>query len=97
MDGLLSLHSAYDTQLALAEAIRFKRQKYKLSRQLLAERSGVPAPTIKHFEQTGQISLRQFLQLWQMVADIDAIYALTHEPEPTPKTIADVLKNRSQL
>lgn len=94
MKDLLSLHSAYDVQLALAEAIRHKRKKYKLSRQALAERSGVPAPTIKHFEQTGQISLRQFLLLWQMVDDLDVIYALTKEAEPVPQTIEDVLKQR---
>lgn len=38
MDGLLSLHFASDTQQALAEAMRFRRTKYKPSRQLLAER-----------------------------------------------------------
>ena len=94
MDGLLSLHSAYDVQLALAEAVQNRRKKLKLSRNALAERSGVPAPTIKHFEQSGQISLRQFLQLWQIVDRLDGIHALTRAQEPVPRSIEDVLKGR---
>ncbi|WP_328987809.1 hypothetical protein [Thiorhodovibrio winogradskyi] len=45
--------------------IKTQRKTLKLSRQALAARSTVPAPTIKKFETTGQISLRQFLLLWQ--------------------------------
>ena len=57
MDSLLTLNSAYDVQQSLAEAVRIRRKQKKWSRQELAERSGVPAATIKHFESTGQISL----------------------------------------
>ena len=49
MDGLIGFHSAYDVQLALAEAVKCRRKQKKWSRQTLAERSGVPAATIKHF------------------------------------------------
>ncbi|HNA21055.1 MAG TPA: helix-turn-helix transcriptional regulator, partial [Agitococcus sp.] len=77
MDSLLTLNSAYDVQQSLAEAVRIRRKQKKWSRQELAERSGVPAATIKHFESTGQISLRQFLLLWQLLDSLDTILELT--------------------
>jgi transcriptional regulator with XRE-family HTH domain len=94
MDGLIGFHSAYDVQLALAEAVKLRRKQKKWSRQTLAERSGVPAATIKHFESTGQISLRQFLLLWQMLDTLEPLLELSKTKQPVPKTIEDVLSMR---
>ncbi len=90
---LLSLYSTIDVQEMLAAAIRQKRKDLKLSRQALATSSTVPASTIKKFENTGQISLRQFLLLWQCVDDLSAISALLEKPKLHPRTIAEVLKS----
>jgi len=95
MDSLLTLNSAYDVQQSLAEAVRIRRKQKKWSRQELAERSGVPAATIKHFELTGQISLRQFLLLWQLLDSLDTILELTSLKQPLPQNIDDVLKLRT--
>jgi len=73
--------------------VRQKRKDLKLSRQALATSSTVPASTIKKFENTGQISLRQFLLLWQCVDDLSAIIALLEKPKLHPRTIAEVLKS----
>ena len=88
---LLSMHSPFEIQQKLADAVRAKRKKMKLSRQALAERSTVPSPTIKRFETTGEISLRQFVLLWQCVDRLDTLAAMTEPPEPVPRTIAEVL------
>ena len=88
---LLSIHSPFEIQQKLANAVRAKRKKMKLSRQALAERSTVPAPTIKRFETTGEISLRQFVMLWQCVDRLDALAELAAPPKPAPRTIAEVL------
>ncbi|HMY29272.1 MAG TPA: helix-turn-helix transcriptional regulator [Agitococcus sp.] len=95
MDSLLTLNSAYDVQQSLAEAVRIRRKQKKWSRQELAERSGVPAATIKHFESTGQISLRQFLLLWQLLDSLDTILELTSLKQLLPESIDDVLKLRT--
>ncbi|HNG47923.1 MAG TPA: helix-turn-helix transcriptional regulator [Agitococcus sp.] len=79
----------------MAEAVRIRRKQKKWSRQELAERSGVPAATIKHFESTGQISLRQFLLLWQLLDSLDTILELTSLKQPLPQNIDDVLKLRT--
>ncbi len=88
---LLSIYSPFEIQQKLANAVRAKRKKMKLSRQALAEHSTVPAPTIKRFETTGEISLRQFIMLWQCVDRLDALAAVVDTPEPAPRTIAEVL------
>ncbi|TNH04032.1 helix-turn-helix transcriptional regulator, partial [Pasteurellaceae bacterium Phil31] len=67
----LSLLSAYDVQQSFATYLRQKRKEKKLSRKALAERCLVPEATIKKFETTGQISLRQLLMIWQIVADLE--------------------------
>ena len=88
----LSLFSAYDVQQKLAKTVRQRRKQLKLSRQALAERSTVPAPTIKKFETTGQISLRQFILLWQCVDDLGRLLELSKTSAQEPRSIEDVLK-----
>jgi len=87
----LSLLTAADVQHELAGAVRARRQALKWSRQRLAEQSGVPAPTIKKFETTGQISLRQFLLLWQCVDRLERVVALGETLPQMPRSIEEVL------
>lgn len=83
-----------DTQKALADYLKSQRKKAKLSRDALAQKSGVPAPTIKRFETTGQISLKQFLKLWLCLDDVARLYDLKmakNENNTLPTTIDEVL------
>lgn len=89
---MLSLYDDVDTQKLLAEHLKKKRKQVKLSRKKLAERSTVPEATIRHFETTYQISLRQFLALWLVLDKMDRLVELTNEQPQLPKTIAEVLR-----
>lgn len=85
-----------DVQIALAHHLQTLRQAMKLSREALADRSTVPASTLKKFERTGQISLRQFLLLWQSLDDLHRVYALTKpdaSPAALPQSIEEVLRD----
>lgn len=85
-----------DVQRAFAAHLRALREAAKLSRDALAQRSSVPASTIKKFELTGQISFRQLLLLWQSLDDLKRLYELTQQPTRDihlPTSIAEVLKN----
>ncbi len=88
----LSLITANDVQQQLALAVRTKRKQIKLSRNALAEKSTVPASTIKKFETTGQISLRQFILLWQCVDSLESLLMLSKENPYQPSSIDEVLK-----
>lgn len=87
-----------DVQQAFSAHLRGLREAAKLSREALAERSSVPAPTIKKFELTGKISFRQLLLLWQSLDDLKRLYDLTlttspHRVERLPTSIDEVLKD----
>ncbi|WP_062270401.1 transcriptional regulator [Endozoicomonas arenosclerae] len=90
--SLLSLLTPSEVQEQLAAAVMAKRKSKKWSRQTLAEQSGVPAPTIKKFEATGQISLRQFILLWQCVDKLENLSSLTKEDDLLPSSIDEVLR-----
>ena len=85
-----------DVSQAYADHLRGLRKQAKLSRAAMAERSCVPAATIKKFELTGQISLRQLLLLWQTLDSLDRLYQLT-QPASThralPNSTAEVLND----
>lgn len=85
-----------DVSQAYAAYLRELRQQAKLSRTALAERSCVPAATIKKFELTGQISFRQLLLLWQALDSLDRLYQLTQantNQVTVPSSIDEVLKD----
>ena len=85
-----------DVSQAYAAYLRELRKQAKLSRAALAERSCVPAATIKKFELTGQISFRQLLLLWQTLDSLGRLYELTQpskERAAIPTSIDEVLKD----
>ena len=79
-----------DIQMEIARYLRSQRRAQKLSRDALAERSTVPAPTIKRFELTGEISFRQLCLLWETLDDLGRLKALC-DVETMPKSIEEVL------
>ena len=97
MSRLLLLDDT-DVQQAFAAHLRGLREAANLSRAALAERSSVPAPTIKKFELTGQVSFRQLLLLWQSLDDLARLHELTQAKdtrlgERLPTTIDEVLQD----
>lgn len=90
---MLSLYTAYDVQLELKTFIKQSRKQQKLTVEALAKRSGVPYSTIRKFESSGNISLRQFLMLFEAVGDLSQIRALTQTSQSEPKSIDEVLKD----
>ncbi len=95
MANKLSLLTESDLQGAFAAHLRKLREQEKLSRDALAERSTVPAATIKKFELTGQISFRQLLLLWQSLDDLLRLYELTQtlHKQAMPSSIDEVLQD----
>jgi len=93
-----SLLDDTDVSQAFATHLRSLRKEAKLSREKLAERSCVPASTIKKFELTGQISFRQLLLLWQSLDSLSRLFELTQSNHDNnrsalPNSIEEVLKD----
>lgn len=68
------------------------RKHRKLSVDALARQSGVPNSTIRKFEATGNISLRQFLMLYEVLGNLNDLNAFTSQVH-APTSIEKVLKN----
>lgn len=90
---MLNLYTAFDIQMELQEFISQSRKRKKLSVEELATRSGVPYGTIRKFESTGNISLRQFLMLYEVIGNLNSIRTLTKPDSDQPTSIEEVLKN----
>jgi hypothetical protein len=68
---MLLLTTISKAQKNLAENTRLQRLKLQLTQQGLAERSGVPLPTLRMFEQKGLISLEAFLKLQMVLGGLE--------------------------
>ena len=82
-------NSPREVQHHLAAALRKQRKARKHSRQMAADFSGVPSATLRRFEVTGEISLRQFLMLCATYGDLAPADTLL--PEPGPATMDELL------
>lgn len=88
---MLSLNSSYDLQLLFRDHLYQSRRQKKWSRSFCAERSGVPASTIKRFEATAEISFRQFLMLFDVLEGLSKLDVLLKEKSTPLKSIQEVL------
>lgn len=72
--------SAGELMAQLAKRLQSRRLERGLSRQALAELSGVPAPTIARFEQHHAISMHQYIDLAIALGYADQLKTLMEEP-----------------
>lgn len=78
----INLNSPADTQLLIAKAAKQARLAKNWRVSTLAERTGIPEGTLKRFERTGEISLRQFLMLIHTLGDPESLTRLFLQPLP---------------
>ena len=92
---MLSLISLHNAQQKIAEHIRERRLILNLTQQGLSDRSGVPLPTLRRFEQKGAISLESLLKLLLVVGGVEELVAILKPDQPMFTSIDDVLKDTS--
>jgi len=78
---MLSLITISKAQKKLAEGTRFQRLKLQLTQKALSERSGVPLPTLRRFEQKGLISFEGFLKLQMALGGLENLVKAMIQPE----------------
>ena len=90
--GPISFLLPEDVARNLAQQAQARRLADNLSRKTLATLSGVPASTIRQFEQTGKISLLGLLRIADALGCLDNFS--TGFPQKTPTTIEDLVAPR---
>ena len=71
-----------EIQRSLSSSFRSARKSRKHGRREASIRSGVPESTIRRFEDTGEISLRQLLMLCDVYGNPGTVGTLFPKPEP---------------
>jgi transcriptional regulator with XRE-family HTH domain len=89
--------STSKAQLKIAENMRARRLSMELTQEGLAERSGVPLPTLRKFEQKGAISLESFLKLLMVVGEVEELINILKPSKPVFNSIDDVLKGTDEV
>ncbi|MDT8428419.1 MAG: helix-turn-helix transcriptional regulator [Pseudomonadales bacterium] len=77
--------------MRLAGNVRQRRLARELTQQGLAERSGVPLPTLRKFEQKGQIALESFLKLLMVLGGLEEVIKATQAQSSEFTSIDEVL------
>ena len=70
---MISLITTAKAQKKLSENSRLQRLNLQLTQRGLADRSGVPLPTLRKFEQKGLISLEGFLKLQMVLGGLENV------------------------
>ncbi|MEI8026783.1 MAG: helix-turn-helix transcriptional regulator [Pseudomonadota bacterium] len=74
---LLMLEAPFEKQAAIARRARSLRISLNIQQKELSEKSGVPLPTLRKFEQTGVISLNALIRIAMALGalgDFDRIF-----------------------
>lgn len=89
---MLSLLTPFDLQLEFSQFCKKARKMKGFSSKEFSEKTGVPDSTIRKFENTGEISFRQFLMLYAELGKLTELQKLTHLTD-SPKNLDEVLKD----
>ena len=92
---MVSLITAAKAQKKLAENARAHRLQMELTQEGLAERSGVPLPTLRKFEQKSTISLESYLKLQMVLGGLENLLKATQLKDTLFSSIDDVLEAES--
>ena len=74
--------------------VREWRLKSGLTQRELSSRSGVPLPTIRKFEQQGQISFESFLKIQMVLGNLEELVKSTKSTTKVFRNMDDVLNDR---
>ena len=94
MDSIISLDDflPVEAQKTLAKQAKETRLARGWKRETLSQHTGIPVPTIKRYETTGEISLRQFLKLVFVLGDLDKLKEVFKPDEPFYTSIDEIEK-----
>ena len=93
MADILSMYMPSEIKMIIAERAKKLRLQKGYKRTTLAERSGVPASSIKRFESSGNISLSSLLKIANALGCIDDFLKLFTTIEPMKLSDLELQEN----
>ncbi|MYD75855.1 MAG: helix-turn-helix transcriptional regulator [Gammaproteobacteria bacterium] len=92
----MSLLTLSKAQEQLRGQVKILRLNQGFTQEGLANRAGVPLPTLRKFEQKGVISLEAFLKILMVLGSLEAVVGALRNDEEHFESIDDVLEDRPQ-
>ena len=99
MDNYLSLNDwiPNEAKNALAAQAKETRLARGWKRETLSSKTGIPVPTIKRYETTGDISLKQFLDLVFVLGDLEKLKTVFEPSKPFYTSLDDIMLEKTSL
>ncbi len=99
MDNILSLEDPSDVQKLYAKSLRELRLSKGQTQKTLSQLSGVPEPTLKRFEHTGEISFASLLKISEALGVLASFKNLlaSFEAPPTANEIRRRAKKKARV
>ena len=88
------LLTSIDTQQMLAARVQQTRLGLGWKQSTLAARAGVALPTLRRFEQTGEISLKYLMRICHALGRLDEFENLLRPPPAATVAELEALENR---
>lgn len=79
----IELQTPIEAQRSLADRLRAARVAMGLKQSTLAARAGVSLPSLRRFEQLGEISLKHFVRICHALGRLDELDRLFKPPPAT--------------
>ena len=95
VESKYQLNTTVDVARTLAGRAKTLRLQKKWKRATLAARSGVSESSLRRFEQTGKVSLENFLNILLALGRLDEMHELLQPP--AARTIEDLMKKKEKL
>ena len=95
MKSKFQLNTTLDVARTLAGRVKALRLQKRWKRSTLAARSGVSESSLRRFEQSGKVSLENFLKLLSALGRLDEMNDLL-EPPPA-RSIDDLVKEKQKI
>ena len=95
MKSKFQLNTSTEVARTLADRVKTLRLQKKWKRSTLAARSGVSESSLRRFEQSGKVSLENFLKLLSALGRLDEMNELLQPP--AARSIEDLVKKTQKL
>lgn len=96
MDKQISLDDwvPMEAKKELAKLAKETRLARGWKRETLSDKTGIPVPTLKRYETTGEISLHQFLKLTFVLGDLDKLKSVFDPEKPFYASLEDIVNEK---
>ncbi len=94
IDIMVLLKTPAELLFDICKKVKQRRKDLKLTQAEVADKSGVPLPTIRKYEQTGKISFESFVKIAFVLDIASDLLSIFRQKQTDYKSMDDLLKDK---